>query len=109
MGPGSYDLPVMLGKSPSSTNKFGPFYSMGSRVKTAMNPGTKSMHSSWRATPSPTHYNAPTDNHYFKNPLIAKPKGKKFFEQSNMPRIFAQCPVQYTSIDGMSPPRLNAS
>ena len=45
----------------------------------------------------------PTDNPYFKKNKYAHVTEKKFFEQKNMPSIRAQVPIQYTSIDGVTP------
>ncbi len=54
-------------------------------------------------TPSPNKYQLPADNPYFKNTRIAKVNEKKFFEPVNMPSIRARVPVQYTSMDGVTP------
>ncbi len=68
-----------------------------------MNPETRNMVATKFKTPSPDMYEVPTDNPYFKKKKIAHVTEKKFFEPKNMPSIRARVPIQYTSIDGVTP------
>lgn len=68
-----------------------------------VNPETRNMIAKKFKTPSPDHYEVPTDNPYFKKNKIAHVSEKKFFEPKNMPSIRARVPIQYTSIDGVTP------
>ena len=54
-------------------------------------------------TPSPNKYKIPSDNPYFKKTVIAEIKEEKFFEFQNMKKIKAKVPIQYTSLDGVTP------
>jgi len=68
-----------------------------------VNPETRNIISSKTATPSPLNYDIPRDNTNFKKMAgVAKSREERFFSVKNMPRIRAQVPLQYTSLDGVS-------
>ena len=104
VGPGHYDQPSLTGRnSLISGIKNVPSFSIGAKLGINVNPETRNMVATKFKTPSPDLYEVPTDNPYFKKNKIAHVSEKKFFEPKNMPSIRARVPIQYTSIDGVTP------
>lgn len=68
-----------------------------------LNPETRSGIPSPHKTPSPQDYVVPTDNINFRKKRVSvQSKQERFFTPTNMPKIKASVPVQYTAVDGLS-------
>lgn len=96
VGPGSYDLPrVMGGNVPSAKTRNFPSYSIGMpRLPNVLNPSNKKTIGMKGEAPPPNLYSYLQDNINFKrekSSLIQKEE--RFFEQANMPRIKQQTPI----------------
>ena len=105
-GPGEYETNIGIGRNvPHSRLKNQPSYTFGSkRTSNVVDPGTRDIIGSKFLTPPPGNYtDIPADNIKFRKfkPVLSK-KEPRFFELSNMQRIKAQCPIQYTGQDGLS-------
>ena len=69
-----------------------------------MNPETRDMIPNMDETPSPMRYSLPADNNKFRrNNVVYQSREERFFYIKNMPKIRARAPIQYTSLDGVSP------
>jgi hypothetical protein len=74
------------------------------RTKPFLTPLDKHIAASKDKTPAASMYQVPTDNIYFKkNKQRLQVKEQRFFRIQDMERLKAALPLQYTSIDGVSP------
>jgi len=86
-----------------SRTKNSPGFSIGQPRSLNLNPETKRIFTGRNQTPSPSSYKVPTDNIKFRRNTVVEYKEPKFFEPTNMSKIKALVPIQYTGQNGAGP------